>query len=220
MAIRSYSLIFFALTMIFMLGGCALPDKPSRTTLYDFGSGAQVPASDIRRASLSSLRPLAIDDIATSGGALDNMAVHYRLDYLGAQQLRAYAQARWSMPPAQLVRQRLREQLGQRRAVFNARDGLALNRGPDAVMPLLLKLELLEFSQIFSTPTASMGLIRIRATLSEITPAGERLLAQRSVLVRRPAPSADASGGVLALTAATDAAIEDIELWLQQVPVL
>lgn len=219
MAIRSYLLIFLAWTMLFILGGCALPDKPSRATLYDFGSGAQVPASDLRRAaSLTSLRPLAIDDIATSGGALDNMAVHYRLDYLDAQQLRAYAQARWSMPPAQLVRQRLREQLGQRRAVFNARDGLALNRGPDAVMPLLLKLELLEFSQIFSTPTASMGLIRMRATLAEITPAGERLLAQRSVLVQRPAPSADASGGVLALTAATDAAIEEIEQWLQQAP--
>ena len=219
MAMRSYLLIFLALAMLFMLGGCALPDKPSRTTLYDFGSGAQVPASDLRRASLSSsLRPLAIDDIATSGGALDNMAVHYRLDYFNAQQLRAYAQARWSMPPAQLVRQRLREQLGQRRAVFNAKDGMALNRGPDAVMPLLLKLELLEFSQIFSTPTASMGLIRMRATLAEITPAGDRLLAQRSVLVQRPAPSADASGGVLALTAATDAAIEDIEQWLQQAP--
>jgi cholesterol transport system auxiliary component len=36
--------------------------------------------------------------------------------------------------------------------------------------------------------------------------------------VQRPAPSADAPGGVRALTAATDAAIDEIATWLQQVP--
>jgi cholesterol transport system auxiliary component len=34
--------------------------------------------------------------------------------------------------------------------------------------------------------------------------------------VQRPAPSADATGGVRALTAATDAAAQEIALWLQQ----
>lgn len=218
---RCFLWILCALSIAFLLGGCSLPGKPSRTTQYDFGSGGQVLASDIgptSSASLPSLRPLAIDDVTTSGVALDSMAVHYRLDYLDAQQLRAYTQSRWSMPPAQLVRQRLREQLSQRRAVFNARDGLALNRGKNAEMPLLLKLELLEFSQIFSTPTASFGLIRLRVTLAENTPTGEKLVAQRSVLVQRPALSADASGGVRALMAATDAAIQEIEQWLQQAP--
>ncbi len=58
----------------------------------------------------------------------------------------------------------------------------------------------------------------MRATLIDVTPAGEKLLAQRNVIVQRPAPSADAPGGVRALTAATDAAIEEIDQWLQQVP--
>ena len=107
-------------------------------------------------------------------------------------------------------------QLGQRRAIFDARSGLALNRSQRAVLPPLLRLELEEFSHVFTTPELSVGLIRLRATLIEQTVSGEKLLAQRSVVVQRPAPSADAPGGVKALTLATDAAIEEIDRWLQQ----
>ena len=204
-----------------VLGGCAFPDKPTRVTMYDFGPGALLSMQPgTAQASLPPLPPLplllpvAIDDIATPGGALDNIAVHYRLGYLEAQQLRAYAQARWSMPPAQLVRQRLREQLSLRRTVVDTQDSLALNRRQNPVLPLQIKLELLEFSHLFTAPDASVGLIRLHATLVQVTPAGENLLAQRSVVVQRPATSADAPGGVRALTAATDAAIEEIDQWL------
>lgn len=197
-----------------LLAGCsALPDKPMRATMYDFGPGPLAPVPTTRIAPLP---PVAIDDVSTSGGALDNTAVLYRLAYADAQQLKPYAQARWSAPPAQLVRQRVRDQLGQRRAVFTAGSGLALNRTQNAVLPLLLRLELEEFSHLFTAPDASVGLIRMRATLVEVTPAGEKLLGQRSVVVQRPAPSADAPGGVRALTAATDAAIAEIDQWLQQ----
>ena len=166
---------------------------------------------------MPALGPLAIADIGTSGGALDNQAVLYRLGYVDAQQLRPYSMARWTMPPAQLLRQRLRERLGQQRVVLNAREGVALNRSQNARLPML-RLELEEFSQLFSAPDASMGLIRLHATLVEITPAGERLMAQRSVAVQRPATTADAAGGVRALTAATDAAIDEIDQWLRQFP--
>ena len=198
-----------------LLGGCSsLPDKPTRASMYDFGPGA---LSALSATSQARLPPLAIDDITTNGGALDNMAVLYRLGYADEQQLRPYSQARWSMPPAQLVRQRLRDQLGQRRAVFNAGAGAALNRSQNPTLPLLLRLDLEEFSQLFTAPDTSVGLIRLRATLLEVTPAGEKLLGQRHVVVQRPAPSSDAPGGVRALTAATDAAIEELDQWLQQV---
>jgi cholesterol transport system auxiliary component len=204
-----------AALLIALLAGCsALPDKPARALMYDFGPGAVAVQPQNR---LAPLPPLAIDDVTTPGGALDNMAVLYRLGYTDAQQLRPYSQARWSMPPAQLVRQRLREQLGLRRAVFNAGEGAALNRSQNPQLPLLLKLQLEEFSQLFSSAEASVGLIRLRATVVEVTPAGEKLLAQRNVIVQKPADSADAPGGVRALTAATDAAIEEIDQWLAQV---
>ena len=201
----------------FLLSGCsALPDKPVRASLYDFGPGNLTTQPTTRQAALPALPALAIDDISTSGGALDNQSVLYRLTYQNEQELRPYTFARWSMPPAQLIRQRLREQLGQQRNIFDARGGLALNRSQNAVLPLLLRLDLDEFSHVFTTPNASVGLIRLRATLIEQTTSGEKLVAQRSIVVQRPAPSADAQGGVRALTAATDAAIEEIDVWLQQ----
>ena len=201
----------------FLLVGCsALPDKPVRASLYDFGPGNLTAMTTSQQAALPALPALAIDDINTSGGALDNQAVLYRLTYQNEQELRPYTFARWSMPPAQLVRQRLREQLGRQRNIFDARGGLALNRSQNAVLPLLLRLDLDEFSHVFTAPEASVGLIRLRATLIEQATSGEKLIAQRSVVVQRPAPSADAPGGVRALTAATDAAIEEIDVWLQQ----
>ncbi|MEO6321748.1 MAG: ABC-type transport auxiliary lipoprotein family protein [Polaromonas sp.] len=201
---------FFSLiTVVWLVAGCSVIDKPTRPSMYDFGPGmqsTQTAAASTAGAPLSALPPLAIADISTAGGALDNQAVLYRLAYTDAQELRPYSQARWSMPPAQLLRQRMRELLGQRRVVLTAREGVALNRSQNANLQML-RLELEEFSQLFSSPDTSVGLIRLHATLVDITPAGERLVAQRSLVVQRPAPSADAAGGVRALTQASDAAI-------------
>ena len=207
--------VFVVLAGLALAACSALPDKPVRATMYDFGPGNLTPQAATREAPLP---PLAIDDIATNGGALDNMSVLYRLAYADAQQLKPYSQARWSMPPAQLVRQRLREQLGQRRTVFNAGESAALNRSQNAVLPLLLRIDLEEFSHLFTTPAASIGLIRLRVNLLEVTPAGEKLVGQRNVVVQRPADSLDAPGGVRALAQATDAAIEEIDQWLRQTP--
>ncbi|MDB5928519.1 MAG: putative lipoprotein [Polaromonas sp.] len=206
-----------------LLAGCALTDKPSRAMMYDFGPGAlateaaAAPSAGAPAKPAGALRPLALTDVATSGGALENQAVLYRLNYTDAQQLLPYSKARWTMPPAQLVRQRLRERLGRNRVMLDAREGVALNRTQNPNLQTL-RLELEEFSQLFSAPDASVGLIRLHVTLSEVTPTGERLVAQRSLAVQRPAPSADAAGGVRALTAATDAAIDELDQWLQQAP--
>ena len=215
----------YALTVALLLSACsALPSKPTRATMYDFGPGplaaqsAQPIALQTSQTPQTPLAPVAIEDISTSGGALDNLAVLYRLAYVDAQELRPYSQSRWSMPPAQLVRQRLRDTLSLRRPVFNAREGLALNRSQNPLLPLQLRLELQEFSHFFSAPDASVGLVRLRATLVDVTAAGERLVAQRIIVAQRPAATLDAPGGVRALTAATDAAIEELDQWLQQQP--
>ena len=206
-----------------VLAGCAaLPDKPQRATLFDFGPG-MVASSAGAGSVQSTATPLpaatsaaiALDELATSGGLLDNTAVLYRLAYEDAQELRAYSLARWTMPPAQLVRQRFRDQLGLTRPVYNARDSLALNRGQGSALPLQLRLELQEFSHYFARPDAGVGLVKLRGTLVEVTPSGEKLISQRTFSVQQPAPTADAHGGVRALTLATDAAIAEVQQWLQ-----
>ena len=109
------------------------------------------------------------------------------------------------------MRQRLREHLGTSRAVLNPGDVLAGNPSP-----WLLRVELEEFSHLFESATTSAGLLRLRATVVQGSLQGEKLLGQRTFVVSRPAPSADVSGGVRALTAASDAAVIEIDQWLQQ----
>lgn len=202
---RASGLVLLALLT---LGGCALPDKPVRPAVYDFGPGALSALPSKRTAPLP---PLALAEIEAHP-ALDSSAVLYRLAYADAQQLRPYALARWSMTPAQLVRQRLRERLGQQHALLNiGESGMA--GGP---APLTLRIELEEFSQLFESPDKSVGLLRLRATLVQPGPTGDTLVVQRSVIVQRPAPSADASGGVRAMTAAADAAVQELEQWVLQ----
>lgn len=202
------------LLLAVLLAGCsALPDKPTRPAQYDFGPG---PVADVPMDRRAPLAPLALDEVEASGPLEAGTAVLYRLGYADAQQLRPYAQARWSMPPAQLVRQRLREQLGQRRTVVSAGEGAAMLRN-DGRQPLVLRVELLEFSQLFTAPAQSAGLVRLRATVVDNLPAGEQVLAQRQVVVQRPAPTADAAGGVRALAEATDAAAAELSQWLETV---
>jgi cholesterol transport system auxiliary component len=175
-----------------------------RPAVYDFGPGALTAPATTR----SALAPIVLQEVEAPP-ALDSTAVLYRLAYSDARQLRPYAQARWSMPPAQLVRQRLRESLSLKRAVVNP---------GESMVALTLRVELQEFSQIFDTTQASSGLVRLRATLTEAKGGADRLVAQQVFVAQRPAASADAPGGVRALMAATDAAVEEIGTWLEQQP--
>jgi len=203
------------------LTGCALPRPASTPVVYDFGPGAQQSAPANHALTLP---PLEISTLQAST-ALNSTAVLYRLAYADAQQLKPYTQARWSMAPGQLISQRLREQLSQRRAIVSPGDIIRAGRvraaaASPATQPeslLNLRLELDEFSQLFASPDQSSGLLRLRATLMQRNTTGDTLLAQRSFVVQQPAPSPDASGGVRALAAATDQVIGEIETWLEQV---
>ena len=186
-----------------LLPGCsALPSAPVRPAVYDFGPGALTPSAKTNPG----LPPVVLQEV-TAPPALDSAAVLYRLAYSDAQQLRPYAQARWSMRPAQLVRQRLRESLSLKRAVVNP---------GETSVPLALRVELQEFSQLFDTAQNSSGLVRLRATLIAVKDGADRLVAQQVFVVQWPAASPDAPGGVRALMAATDEAVEEIGVWLQQ----
>lgn len=193
-----------------LLAGCsALPQPPVRATLYDFGPGAM----DAAAPSAPALPPLALAEVETQGLADTSTAVYYRLAYADAQQLRPYMQARWSQPPATLVQQRLREHLGQRRAILQASDTPAA-RGTGKP-PAVLRVSIEEFGQVFQSPSQSSGLLRLRATVVDAVPAGEVLVGQRVFAAQKPAPSADAAGGARALAQACDQVAQDLAQWLE-----
>jgi cholesterol transport system auxiliary component len=186
-----------------LAAGCgALPTAPVRPAVYDFGPGPLTAPA----AKNPALPTLLLQELRAPP-VFDNPAVLYRLAYADARQLRPYAHARWSMPPAQLVRQRLRESLGTSRAVLDPGESAA---------PFTLRVELQEFSQLFDSEQASSGLVRLNATLLETKGNADRFVAQRVFVTQRPAATPDAPGGVRALISATDAAVEEIGAWLRQ----
>jgi len=198
-----------------LAAGCgALPDKPARATLYDFGPGA-VSAAPAPTTAKSALPPIVLAEIdATS--RLDSTQMLYRLGYADANELRPYGQSRWSQVPAQLLRQRVREALEVGHTVLGPEESATIARTEGRV-PDTLRLSLEEFSQFFESPTSSVGLVRIRATLIRSNPGGDRVLAQRTFTAQRPAPSNDAPGGVKALAAASDAVAADLVAWVDQI---
>lgn len=130
----------------------------------------------------------------------DTMGVNYRLAYVDAARLREYARARWAGPPAQLLQQRLSRQL-------------RLSPSGQGQARCLMRFEMAEFSQVFSTPAASRGVIRGRVVLFDRS---RQQIAELPVSLERPAATHDARGGVGALTEAVDQLAADLRSWESQ----
>ena len=220
MTLTKTTTLLGALAVACSLAGCgALPDKPARATLYDFGAGPlprapAVAASGNSPAATTRLPPMLLSDIEAQA-RLDGTQILYRLGYSDGNELRPYSAARWSMPPTQLLAQRLRDGLALRRTVLGADEGTNIAR-IEGKVPNRLRLTLEEFSHYFESPTSSYGLVRVRATLMNTTAAGDRVLGQRTFSAELPAPSADAPGGVKALAAASDAVVLQVVQWADQ----
>lgn len=195
------------------LVGCeALPTPPQPFARYDLG----VFATQTTRANLHSpLRAVALANIQAPLQAEGSTAMHYRLAYADGQQLHAYSQARWSLPPAQLVQQRLYEYLGQNGRVILSveQGGVAPQVGSRQVPVLRLTLE--EFSQVFTDTQHSNGHVRMRASLIEPAPEGDVLLAQQVFFVQVPAKAPDAASGAQALAQAINELGFQITRWLE-----
>lgn len=197
-----------------LLGGCgALPDKPARAALYDFGPGNTA----LSPAAAAAPAPRALPMIALAevdaNSRLDGTQLLYRLGYADSNELRPYGQSRWSQPPAQLLRQRLREALSAGHTVLGPEESASIARSAGR-LPDTLRVTLEEFSQYFESPERSIGLVRVSATLTRNQPAGDKVLAQRSFSVRKPAPTADGPGGVKALASASDVVVAELVAWV------
>ena len=185
------ALVPAALAGALLLTACAgTPAAPN--ALYDFGLA---PA-----ASAGSRLPTALRVAEVSGpGWMDGNAIYYRLAYAQGQRTEAYAASRWVESPVSLFDARLRNAVA-------ARGQVIAYATPDVPT---LRVELVDFSQVFDRPDASRAVVRLRASVFM----ARGLVDQRVVQVDVPARSADAAGGVAALTQASDRAIGELLDW-------
>lgn len=186
--------VLMAVAALLLSACAALPERAVAPQRYDFGPPA-APAAVAAQRPVLGLRVQA-------SPALEGTAMLYRLAYADAQQLRAYTQSRWAMAPADLMAQRLRSGLGRHYTL--PPDGEGASR--------VLHVTLEEFSQVYTAPEQSHGLLRLRVSLLQ----GERLLAQRELQLQRPAARADAAAGVQALGASADEAVAELVRWIAE----
>lgn len=180
-----------------LLSACA--SAPQRPALYDLGP---LPAQQ----ALPALPPLALAAVS-SPAWLDGHRMFYRLAYDSPQQPRAYAYARWTMSPAQLLEQRLKARIA-------AAGGVPLAASEGAMNVPVLRIEADDFSQVFDSPNAS----RVRVSLRASVYRGRVLLAHKAFVQEPAAASADAAGGAAALAAASDRVSADLIAWLAGLP--
>lgn len=176
------------------LAGCNVMGKVGAApALYDLGiDDGSVPAGAAAHGPVA----LAFDAVP----ALDGDGMIWRVS--SGDSPRIYTRSRWSVPPADLVRQRLAERL--------ARLGPVLP-GNTAGLPRL-QVTLTRFEQVFSADGAtSTGQVALQAVLLR---ADGRVIGQKLVRRSVAATAQDAGGGARALRQATDEAADELAAWL------
>ena len=177
------------LACVLLLTACGVgPKQQAPVGNYDFGLAAP-------NAPKLALKNVAQIDVGAPRW-LDSVNLYYRLAYADAAQPRAYAQTKWVMPPASLIEARLKE-----RAVAG---GTVLGGGGP-----VLKVELDEFSQVFTSAAVSKAVLRARVTLA----GGQGSVRQKAFAIEEPAGSADGPGGAAALKRASESLVDAVLAW-------
>jgi cholesterol transport system auxiliary component len=188
----------FSVFSVLFLGGCTgmMARNKMPAAVYDFGQ--PVPA-DVKNAEADKLAGRLTLDVRAAPW-LSGPEIDYRLAYADPLERSQYADSRWAAPPALLLAALLRRQIG-----FAAVDSVASD--------CVLRVELQEFSQVFTAPLVSRGVLQGQISLID---GKRRLIAGRAIGVERPAPSPDATGGVQALVEASDELGRQLADWLNR----
>jgi cholesterol transport system auxiliary component len=173
-----------------LLAACGGNVRTAEVVSYDLGKpGGNWSGSRI---------PIASVDVRAASWLSGN-AMHYRLAYAEPQRRQSYGESRWAAPPAELL-----ESFLKRRIVFGQADFTGTG--------CRLQLVLDEFEQRFDDAQKSGAVLEARVVLSPLR--GDAMLSKKTFMIRRPAASADARGGVVAARDAAQALAEEIGKWL------
>lgn len=200
-----------------VLAACsALPTPPIQPVRYDLGmTDTAVPQAHAAAPSVAP-PPLVLAEVQTPAGADNSTAMLYRLAYANQQEQRAYQGARWSLPPAQMLEQRLRTRLALERPVLTDKDNVSPNASDQRPLGML-RLEVVEFNQVFDSAQSSQAVVRLRASLiAQDSRGGNVLLGQQLFSAQAPASTADAAGGARAMSASVNDVAAQLSSWLQK----
>ena len=184
--------ILIALLCLLMTGCFTAGKRGGEQSLaiYDLGLFAEKSGEKLPRAE-----PMAIEVRAPLW--FDSMGIEYRLAYVDKARLREYARARWAGPPAQLIQLRLVQQLGF------VPHGQSRTR-------CVLRVDISEFSQVFDAPEISRAMLQGRLQWLDRSRAR---IAEREISLTSDSPSADARGGVAALSGTVEQLTATIMNW-------
>lgn len=160
-----------------MLAACgSLPKAAATYSVHDFGpldSAAMRPV------------PFPIRNLEVVPAPwLASNAIQYRLTYAQPTRRQFFLESRWAAQPAQLMEVAIKR-------------SMKANQTAVATSGCRLRIELDEFAQVFDAEGMSRGVVEARAVL--LAPRTDQLIASQGFAITRPARSADAVGGVVAL---------------------
>jgi cholesterol transport system auxiliary component len=177
---------------LLLAAGCASRrEHPSQ--IYDFGIAAAPAGASGTSVFVTEVR-------ATDW--LDTTDMYYRLAYRDPRALAPYTGSRWAGTPAAMLTVRLRQSVGNGSPVRTSQ------------VKCVLGLSLVEFSQVFASGNASRAVLHAQATLAENAAAGRNT--SREIRMERPAPTADAAGGVVAFSEIAAALAEELRAWISE----
>lgn len=192
---------FLLALLLSVLAGCSIgPASRDAVATYDFGPEPSRAAGNPARIPGTLLLPPA-----TAPVWMDSTGLVYRLAYQDGSRHQSYATTRWAAPPAQLLTQRLGSLLAA-----DSEGGVAM-AGDGVRADYALRIEMLDFSQVFDATDRSRAVVQARATLVDLQK--RSVLAQRTFSAERPASPANAEGGARALAAGADAMVAEIVSW-------
>jgi len=174
------------------LSGCGVgPKQLPPVGNYDFG----LATDNAPKLAVKSISQIEV----AAPRWLDSVNLYYRLAYIDPAQPRVYTQTKWVMSPASLVESRLKE-----RAVAG---GATVGSGGPA-----LRVELDEFSQVFTSSNSSKAVLRARVSLIS----SRDVLRQKAFAIEEPAATADGPGGAAALKRAAEGFVDAALAWAGQ----
>lgn len=163
------------------------PDRPAQPAVHDFGLAEGF-------SSVSSSRAMALvwsNVTVTAPAWLQNENICYRLLYADPTRVRYYARDRWLAAPNALLAHRL--------SMAGGGGGWRL------------RIELLEFEQIFDSPQNARVILTFHALAQRS--AEEDAVAEKIFRFSLPSPTADAQGAVTASVGLVDEAVKSLQNW-------